>query len=212
MGLGDNDTFIRRRLAQNLEFLVGDHSPLPPPTDAEMRAFYGAHLDLFRTPARISFTHIYFIRDARKDAAAEARGVLEQLLAQPDAAGLLKNTAELLNADEQTISAQFGKEFAHAVFALPPGGWHGPVESAYGFHLVRVAAVEPEKPRDFADAKPRALELWRAQNRRGVSDRYFAGLEQKYGVSVDESVKPLVGRLSGPLAEPFGGAGNVEPK
>ena len=52
--------------------------------------------------------------------------------------------AEMLDADEQTVSGQFGKEFAHAVFALQPGAWHGPIESGYGLHLVRVS--EPNRP------------------------------------------------------------------
>jgi len=215
LGLEENDRIIIRHLAQKLEFLVRDTSPLAKPAEADLRRVYDSNPERFQTPARVSFTHVYFIRDSRKDAAAEAKAALAQLSRSPlatrpsDLGGSPMRDAEVLNADEQTLSGQFGKDFARAVFALPPGEWHGPIESAYGFHLVRVSAVERAKPREFAEAKAEALELLRDQRRRGVTDKYFAALLKKYGVVVDENLKPLVGPLSGPIDAPASGAGEL---
>jgi parvulin-like peptidyl-prolyl isomerase len=218
MGLADNDSVIRHRLAQQLEFLVRDTSPLPKPAEADLRRVYESNPERFQTPARVSFTHVYFVRDSRKDAAADARGALAQLSRPPynarpaDVGDLLMRDAEVLNADEQTVSSQFGKDFAREVFAFQPGEWHGPIESAYGFHLVRVSAAEPAKLRQFAEVKPQVLELWRSQQRRGVSEKYYAGLLKKYGLVVDENLKPLIGPLSGPIAAPTNGAEPLGPK
>ena len=98
------------------------------------------------------------------------------------------------------MSGQFGKEFARAVFALPPGAWQGPIESAYGWHLVRVSASEPAKRREFAEVKTQVLRDWRDQRQREDSEKYYAALLKKYDVVVDESVKSLVGPLVGPIA------------
>ena len=108
--------------------------------------------------------------------------------------------AEVLNADEQTVSGQFGKEFARAVFALQPGAWHGPIESSYGLHLVRVSDAEPAKRREFAEVKAQVLDIWRDQRQREDYEKYFAALLKKYDVVVDEDLKPLVGPLDGPIA------------
>ena len=43
MGLGENDTIIRRRLAQKLKFIVEDTARLIEPGEAELRAYYEAH-------------------------------------------------------------------------------------------------------------------------------------------------------------------------
>src|SRR3954469_16451052 len=42
MGLEQDDTIIRRRLAQKLKFLVEDTAQLSEPTEAELRQFYAA--------------------------------------------------------------------------------------------------------------------------------------------------------------------------
>ena len=216
MGLDQDDLVVRRRLAQKLEFLVQDTSPLAEPTDEDLRRIYEAHLDQFQTRAHISFTHVFFNRDTRSDAAADAKAALAELSHLPPGArptGLgdrLPLEAEVVSEDEQSVSGQFGKPFARAVFALPPGAWQGPIESAYGWHLVRVSASEPAKRREFAEVKTQVLRDWRDQRQREDSEKYYAALLKKYDVVVDESVKSLVGPLVGPIAgqvDPSGGEG-----
>ena len=103
--------------------------------------------------------------------------------------------SELHDADQQAVAAQFGVEFARAVFALPSGAWRGPVESGFGLHLVRVSAQTPARQGDFAAVRAQVLDRWRDQRLREDNEKYFAGLLKKYDVVVDESVKPLVGIL-----------------
>ena len=50
MGLDRDDTVIRRRLRQKLEFLVEDARDAAPPTDAELQAWLDAHPETL--PAR----------------------------------------------------------------------------------------------------------------------------------------------------------------
>ena len=44
VGLGEDDTIIRRRLAQKLKFLVEDTVQLAEPSETELRHFYAANL------------------------------------------------------------------------------------------------------------------------------------------------------------------------
>ena len=48
MGLEQDDTIIRRRLAQKLKFLVEDTAQLAEPSEAELRQFYAANATPFR--------------------------------------------------------------------------------------------------------------------------------------------------------------------
>jgi hypothetical protein len=79
MGLDQNDAYVRRRLAQKVEFLVQDTSRLVEPTEHDLRRFHAAHPERFSEPARVSFTHLYFSREKRQDAAADARAALAEL-------------------------------------------------------------------------------------------------------------------------------------
>jgi parvulin-like peptidyl-prolyl isomerase len=104
--------------------------------------------------------------------------------------------SEFHEVDPQAVAAQFGKEFASAVFVQPAGAWRGPVESAYGLHLVRVLELKPGREHEFAEVKPQILERWREQRQREETERYFVGLLRKYEVVSDDSVKRLVGPLA----------------
>jgi hypothetical protein len=217
MGLDENDLIVRRRLAQKLEFLVQDTSRLAEPTDDDLRRFYDANPDRFQARPKVSFTQVYFSRERRKDAAGDAKAGLAELshsppTARPSDMGDHLLDPEMLDADAQTVAGQLGKEFARAVFALPPGAWHGPIESGYGLHLVRVSGAKPAKRRELGEVKAQVLDLWRAQERREEYERYFASLLKKYDVVMDEDLKPLVGPLDSSIAGPVGGSPEEGPR
>lgn len=219
LGLDENDTVVRRRLAQKMEFMVQDTAQLAEPGEEELRRFYEAHRERFRSPARITFTHVYFNRDRRgARTEADARAALRQLSqAQARASDLGESATgasvhrgprldpigdrflaqyDFTDADEQAVAGVLGKEFARQVFAIDPGKWQGPIESGYGLHLVRIASKQAAQLREFAAAKDDVLSLWRRQREEQQREQYFAALLKKYDVVVDESIKPLVGALA----------------
>lgn len=163
MRLDEGDTIVRRRLAQKLEFVLKDTARLREPSDDELRRFYEASPEAFLAVPRVSFIHKYV-----------GTGTQPQLL-QP----------EFHDADPQAVAAAFGPQFARAVFALEPGAWHGPIESGYGHHLVRVSSAQPARPRDFAEVRPLVLERWREQESLAVEARYLERLMAKYEVVVE---------------------------
>jgi parvulin-like peptidyl-prolyl isomerase len=199
--LDENDTIVRRRLAQKLEFLLQDTARLAEPTEEELRRIYEATPDAYLTESRVSFVQIYFSRERRKDAVKDATEALARLARVPsadiaDVGDRLLVEGEFRDVDRQTVANAFGPQFARAVFALRPGAWHGPLESGYGVHLVRVAAAEPGQQRSFADVRSQLLERWREQRQRESEARFFTRLMEKYEVVVDESVKSIIGSLT----------------
>lgn len=232
LGLDKDDIVVRRRLAQKMSFLLQDNAAAAAPGDDDLRRVYeaqrsqaqagqspGSQADdgtrtLFTRP-RISFTQIFFSRDQRADAAADARAALREL-SQPDASattaergdhGSIKS--EFRNADERAVANQFGAKFAARVFELAPGSWQGPIESSQGLHLVRVTAEVPAQLRPFEEVREELVELWRAQSQRENEERAFVALLKKYQVVPDESVKALAAPL---IAEPAAAPDGAAPK
>ncbi|RVL61052.1 peptidyl-prolyl cis-trans isomerase [Sinorhizobium meliloti] len=194
MGLGENDTIIRRRLAQKLKFLVDDTSRLAEPTDAVLRRYFEANAARFQESPRVSFSQIYFNPENRKDAARDADLVLAGLSTDAGANGaelgdrfLLE--AEMTLADRQTIVSTFGDEFADALLAIEPGKWSGPLKSGYGTHLVFVSARETIQKPSFEAVRDKVVAEWRRENEQKASQDYVARLREKYGVEFDDSVK-----------------------
>ena len=202
MGLEQDDTVVRRRLAQKLSFLVEDTSRLVEPTEAELRAFHAGHADRFQTAATVSFTQVFFNPSARSDAAADARTTLVALRGDDAVAANLGDRllveGDFRDLDRVTISSIFGPEFADAVLALAPGSWSGPIASGYGQHLVFVSATTPAKARPFDDVRDVvAAEWWREKEGAARRD-YMALLRAKYPVEIDPAVRALLDGAAAP--------------
>lgn len=199
MGLDRDDTIVRRRLAQKVEFIVQDASDSAEPSEDELQRLYDAQKDRFSDAAHVSFMHVYFTPEHRPAVVAALvslrAGANPVTMGDPSLIGSV-----FAGASEKTVAAQFGDDFARALFSIAPGAWQGPIESTFGPHVVRVTATTPMRQLSFAEARPRVLERWHDERRSADEAKYFAGLLKKYDIVVDESVRPVVGTLV--LAEP----------
>lgn len=198
--LDRDDTIVRRRLAQKMNFILEDTARLASPTDADLRARFDADPARFRTAARSSIHQVYFSTGKRGDrAAAEARQALDQLRggvgavdpAELGDASLLPQV--LVDAGESAIAGHFGAGFARAVGAMVPGEWQGPIESEFGVHLVLVTARDEGKPRAFEEVRADLLEEWRREQDAAAKNAYFAGLLRKYDVQATAATQHLLG-------------------
>lgn len=153
LGLADSDEVVRRRLIAVMRRTLEGPTRASEPNDAELQAYLAAHHDRFAVPPRVRLSQIYLSR-ARRGAGleADARRLLARLA--PDdvarAAGLgdpLPVPAHLPLSADADLARLFGPAFARAALDLPAGAWLGPVDSAYGTHLVwvheRVAGALP---------------------------------------------------------------------
>ncbi len=210
MGLDQDDTLVRRRLAQKLSFLLEDTFRLAQPKEDELRAFFAQDAARYETAARVSFRHVYFDPEKRTDADADARATLSAL---NESGGAWETTGDRLliesaiaDADHHAIASQFGAEFAESVLSLSAGSWHGPIQSAYGAHLVCVDVKADAALAIFEDVESRVADDWYLQQHREQVARYFAKLMDKYEVDVDPAVRGMVGPLDELLPQAIGGA------
>ena len=83
MGLDRDDTIIRRRLRQKLEFLAEDASSAAPATDAELRAWLDKHPESFRAEPQLAFRQVYVSPERRgASAGRDAETLLARLRAK----------------------------------------------------------------------------------------------------------------------------------
>ena len=65
MGLDKDDTIVKRRMAQKVQFLTEDVAAAHEPSTAELKAWFEKNSGKFALPSRYSFRHIYFSPDKR---------------------------------------------------------------------------------------------------------------------------------------------------
>ncbi len=195
LGLELDDTIIRRRLAQKMEFLVKDAASFVEPDELALRQLYKSDQARYRAPARVSFQQIFF-RD-RVDAAKGLEALKVGDSVELGDSSLLARDFE--QADEQTVTAVFGPGFFTEIAVFKTGIWQGPVQSAYGFHLVRIGEYQASQPLPFEQVRSRLVEEWRQARQGEAREHYFAGLLEKYEVVMDEEVAVVLGPLDGAL-------------
>ena len=190
LGLERDDTIVRRRLRQKMEFLLDAEAPLAEPSDEEIERHRLAHPQHFEEPPRVTFRHVYLSVDRRADA---ARGDAERLLARlrasdeswersGDPLSLASSFSDLEPADVKSL---FGGDFAAAVLALPVGAWQGPIASGYGLHLVFVSGRSPARLPPLAKVRNAVLRDLEATRRAEANERRLAELRERYEVRVE---------------------------
>ncbi|MGB0058370.1 MAG: peptidylprolyl isomerase [Methyloceanibacter sp.] len=186
LGLDKEDTIVRRRIRQKMEFFLED--TVGEPDDAELRRFFDSNADKFRIEPRISFRQI-FLSTKRDNPKGDAEAMLPQLVALgPNAQGSgdpLILPESFGSTPFSQIDAQFGGGFARALLQTEPGHWAGPIKSAYGFHLVLVTAVETSRLPSFNDVRDAVQREWFAARRAGVLDEQYQKLLAGFHVRVE---------------------------
>ena len=151
MGLDKDDTIVKRRMAQKLQFLAEDVAAAREPDTAELRSWFEKNKAKFAQPSRVSFRHLYFSPDRRGQRARDdAAKALAKLAGQPQDAKVAASLADPFMFQDyyrdrapDYLGKEFGPQFAQAVAKLAPGSWQGPIESGFGWHLVFVDTVIP---------------------------------------------------------------------
>jgi hypothetical protein len=191
LGLDRDDTIIRRRLRQKVEFITEEAAALAKPTDDELAAYLAGNGDTFSVEPRATFTQIYLDpgrRATRLD--ADAKRLLEALNAgnplDPAQAGdsLMLLAPRYENASQAEIARLFGTGFAQALVVQPVGKWAGPIESGYGVHLVRVDSLTPGGTPALADVRPLVEREWANAKRQQFSKAFYEKLRSKYTIRV----------------------------
>ena len=190
LGLDRDDEIVRRRVVQKLQFLQEDTALVPEPDDAALRAFRARHADRYREPARATFRHRYFSPDDGGPRAARARAAAA-LAPRPDgAAGPAPGAGDPFPGrdryaaiDAAGLARLFGaSELSRTLLGLPPGAWHGPLQSGYGWHLVYVETREPAREPPFGDVRDEVRADYLDEQRQAVNAAALAAIKARYVV------------------------------
>ena len=193
MGLDQDDTVIRRRLRQKLEFVSDDIAAQTEPTDADLNAYLQAHPDMFRVEPRFTFSQVYLNPAQHGDNLARDSA---QLLAQLSHAGNQADLATLgdsflLEHDYTAVPAgeiakQFGDEFSAKLGGLPTGAWQGPIESGYGVHLVLIRERTAGRLPALAEVRAAVRREWDNARRLEGNAKFYQELFKRYTVTIEQ--------------------------
>ena len=190
MGLDKDDTIVKRRMAQKMQFLAEDVANAHEPDKAELETWYAKNADKFALPGRISFRQLYFSPDRRGERAhADAEKALAKLAGQPVDAKLASTFGDpfmlqdyYADRTSDELAKELGPNFAQGILGAKPGAWRGPIESGFGWHLVFVDSIIPGRAPAFAEVESDAKTAWLAEQKAEAWRKAYDGMRAKYTV------------------------------
>jgi peptidyl-prolyl cis-trans isomerase D len=169
-------------------------------SDEEIKAYYQSHIDRYKVGEARRASHILIsaAKDAPEAEAKAAKAKADELLAQ------LKKTpgdfAKLAKQHSQDPGSAakggdldwFGrgamvKAFEDAAFGMNQGQTSEVVRSDFGFHIIRLTGVTPERAKPLEDAK---LEI-QAELKRDIAMKKYAEAAEGFGNTVYEQADSL---------------------
>ncbi|TCJ39762.1 peptidyl-prolyl cis-trans isomerase [Parafrankia sp. BMG5.11] len=182
-GLDKGDPVMRKRLAQKMDAIAASAAGTGTIDDATLNGWLQAHPDRFAQEMKLTFDQLYFTSRSR---AVVARTLLEGGANWTRVGDAISLPAHFNGASRQTVSDELDQEFAHALEGLAPGdAWHGPVEGALGWHLVRLTAKQPGVIPPLAAIRSRVEDDWRAAMGRRQQDESYRALRDDYRIRID---------------------------
>lgn len=143
-----------------IEYLVlslNDLAQQEAVSSEEVRNYYEEHQSDYGQPEERQASHILIaVTDSSEDEKAEAKRKAEDILAQvtedpekfadlakefSDDSGSAKSGGELGFLGKGVLV----KEFEDALFQMEPNEIRGPVETAFGFHIIKLSEIKPAK-------------------------------------------------------------------
>jgi hypothetical protein len=191
IGLDQDDTIIRRRIRQKLDFIAEDLASQTEPTEAQLVEFFDSRRESYSSDVRLSLRQVFFDPERHDvDLEQEIAALVEKLEEDPANGSPDLGDRSLLeyqyqDVSQREISSIFGDEFAAKVVELPPQIWHGPVRSAYGLHVVIVDQRQSGRLLELDEVLDAVRRDWEHLNRQTLADNFYRGLKEKYQVSIE---------------------------
>jgi peptidyl-prolyl cis-trans isomerase D len=186
-----------------VEYLVLDKASVAAGiavSDKEVEDYYAANAKKFGRPEQRSASHILIAVDKNADAATRAKAkakateLVQILQKSPD------RFAELARTESQDpgSAAQGGslgsfgrgmmvKPFEDAVFGMKPHEIRGPVESDFGYHIIRLDGIQPAQLAPLNEVRGEVVD----ELRKRKAEKVFADMADNFSNLVYENANSL---------------------
>ena len=169
-------------------------------SDQAVADYYASHAAQFGQPEQRSASHILIAVDKNADAATRAKAkakATELVQIVQKEPGRFAELARTQSQDPGSAAqggslGSFGrgmmvKPFEEAVFSMKPNEIRGPVESDFGYHIIRLDSIRAAQTAPLAQVRAAVVEELRKQQ----AQKAFAALADNFGNLVYENATSL---------------------
>ena len=193
LGLDKDDSIIRRRLVQKMEFLFVDVAAVLEPTTEQLQQYYSRNQDKYLDSAVFSFVQVYLNPDRHGERLeAEADRVKNALAGMSPEDSLasemgdpLMLPAENLNTSLGRVERTFGNEFASRLAVTATGQWVGPIGSGFGIHFIYVTDRIKGQVPPFEQVVAQVKNDYAYEQRQQIRTNAYKNIRARYDVILE---------------------------
>ena len=188
LGLLEDDSIIRKRVRQKLEFIVEDVVNNADPSDQQLKDFLQGKEDEYRSDEYFSFFQVYLDPNKHKDIQADMDDLLITLQKRTEKSDVVMGDSIFLEYSYSDISYRdvaryFGSDFADAIKNLNTNTWYKGIRSGYGDHIVMVTKKTGGEAQPLNKIRAKLKQQWLNQKRQDTLKSFYESLFKEYNVS-----------------------------
>ena len=186
MGIDRDDTIIRRRLRQKLEFLTDDAASYLEASDEELATYLEENADRFRRDSTYSFRQVFINPEKYGD---ELTDHIASQLHALQAGEAVVGDSDLLptrfdSVTTRMVDSSLGLGFTAQLDELDTGKWIGPIESGMGLHLVYLESRISGGLPPFDEVRSAVEREWAHEKRLEMRQQLNEKLRKEYEIII----------------------------
>jgi hypothetical protein len=189
MGLIENDSIIKRRVQQKIEFMLKDSIAGIEPSREDLETYLMEHKEQYTMAPIYSFKHVYINPEQHEDFDV----FIEELQSQ-DLNIKYKNLGDSMMLESEythintaQIARLFGRKFAKTLDSVSLESWQGPIKSGYGLHLVYIESKIPKHVAKLDEVEKELKRDFRMDAQKKAINAFYDALKVQYDVNVEEA-------------------------
>ena len=189
LGLDKSDQAIKRRIRQMVELMLEDFTTVTP-NENQLRTYLNENPEKFKTDFKLSFEQLFFKNEEK----LEAEQFLIKLksdnsLAKTHTGNLSMIPDRFINETSRGISGYLGSDFTQIIMDTDSKEWFGPVQSPFGYHLVKVLDKTPGKLPDLNEIWAQVEREWSNERKIALKNEHYEKLKEQYEIVYEKSEK-----------------------
>lgn len=168
-------------------------------TDEDVKKFYDENMDRFKVPEQLNAQHILIKADPENKAElAKAKAEAEKLVAQIKGGADFGELAKKHSQDEgskerngdlgQFTRGQMVLPFEEALLKLKKGEVSAPVETRFGWHIIKRGDTTPAETRKLEDVKPLIEGNLQQTKQQEVFEKWLEEAKKKANIQINEKL------------------------
>ncbi len=168
-------------------------------TDEDIKKFYNENMDRFKVPEQLNAQHILIKADPENKAElAKAKAEAEKLVAQIKGGADFGELAKKHSQDEgskerngdlgQFTRGQMVQPFEEALLKLKKGEVSAPVETRFGWHIIKRGDTTPAETRKLEDARPLIEGNLQQTKQQEVFEKWLEEAKKKADIQINEKL------------------------